>query len=204
MLRPLLSLLLSLSTSPAPPPPETVDPPRVEHQVEAVYPLDALASRREGVVTLLVTVDAKGAVEDASVAESAGEAFDHAALDAIRQWRFSPAKRNGTPIVSRVQVPFRFVFPDAPSPGAPHAHEVEPSPPPMQASPAGAATALTPTPSAAASTEASGTLETIVRGRKAAPPRSASDFVLEREVLAAAPHRTAGDLLGSAPGVYIA
>ncbi|MFN0062290.1 MAG: TonB-dependent receptor, partial [Myxococcaceae bacterium] len=42
------------------------------------------------------------------------------------------------------------------------------------------------------------------RGRKAAPPRSASDFVLEREVLAAAPHRTAGDLLGSAPGVYIA
>ncbi|HZH04604.1 MAG TPA: TonB-dependent receptor, partial [Myxococcaceae bacterium] len=31
----------------------------------------------------------------------------------------------------------------------------------------------------------------------------ASDFILEREVLAAAPHRTASDLLGSAPGVYV-
>jgi outer membrane cobalamin receptor len=36
-----------------------------------------------------------------------------------------------------------------------------------------------------------------------APPRSASEVVLEQSVLTAAPHRTAGDLLGVAPGVHL-
>ena len=41
------------------------------------------------------------------------------------------------------------------------------------------------------------------RGRRPPPPRAASDFVLDRDVLTAAPRQSAGDLLSRAPGVYV-
>src|SRR4051812_48987085 len=41
-----------------------------------------------------------------------------------------------------------------------------------------------------------------VRGRRALPQRSTSDFVLDRKQLSVAPHQDAGQLLRTAPGVY--
>ncbi len=46
-------------------------------------------------------------------------------------------------------------------------------------------------------------VDVVVRGRRVAPPRAASDFVLDRQLLTAAPHQSAGDLLKAAPGVYV-
>lgn len=182
-----------------------ITPPAVKHSVQAAYPLEAAAARREGTTTLLVTIDTDGTVSNVEVLESAGEAFDHAALDAARQWTFHPAQQNGKPIASRVQIPFHFVF-------AP-----EPSPPPdagsgsgqlsgddggttdglaIVAKDAGAEAGETAQPAADAR------YVTVVRGRRQVA-RGPSDFVIEREVLAAAPHRSAGELLGTAPGVYV-
>lgn len=172
----------------------SIEPPQVVRSVEAIYPLEALASRAEGTSVLTLTISPQGDVSDAQVTESAGELFDHAALDAARQWKFSPAKRLGTPIATRLRVPFKFVFPEPPARDSAAADDsVEPpSAPPAFTPPA------PPEPPPARQPA----LTTTVRGNRP-PPRAASDFTLEHDVLAAAPHRTASDLLGSAPGVYV-
>ena len=46
-------------------------------------------------------------------------------------------------------------------------------------------------------------LEVTARGHRPPPRRVASDFVLDHRALTAAPHQNAGDLLSSAPGVYV-
>jgi len=47
-------------------------------------------------------------------------------------------------------------------------------------------------------------IELDVHGHHVPPPRSSSDVLLEADVLLAAPHRSAADLLTRAPGVYVA
>jgi len=200
------ALLMAVGASAQPQ--EPVTPPQTLKSVEAVYPLSELAARKEGTSVLTVTIGADGKVQEVEVAESGGEAFDHAALEAARQWEFVPAQRAGVPIASRVQIPFRFIFPEEPAPRAPVPETPASSPPPalLPAPPAEADAAAEPAPDAKALETAEPyrpDYSTTVRGRRAPPPRASSDFVLEREVLAAAPHRNAGDLLGTAPGIYV-
>ncbi|MES1208321.1 MAG: TonB-dependent receptor, partial [Pseudomonadota bacterium] len=65
------------------------------------------------------------------------------------------------------------------------------------------------TPAPAATTDApdhAGDQEIVdvtVRGHRTPPPRATSDFVIDRAVLTAAPHQSAGDLLAAAPGVFV-
>jgi hypothetical protein len=84
-----------------------------------------------------------------------------------------------------------------PAPEAPPPPPAEtPPPPPPQLPPT--ATAEAPPPP-----RDDTVVEVTVRGKRPRPPRATSDFVLDRTVLAAAPHRSAGDLLASAPGVFV-
>src|SRR5262245_11563255 len=107
----LFLLLLSSSRSwghaPASAPPDVV-PPAVQSHVEAVHPPSALADRRHADVVLTVTVDAHRHVSAVDVAASGGEELDQAAIVAVRQWTFVPAKRNGQPVPSRIRIPFHF------------------------------------------------------------------------------------------------
>lgn len=77
---------------------------------EAVYPPEALAEGRGGTVLLELDVDETGAVMDARVAESSGDpAFDDAALAAVRDFRFEPARDGlGRPTAARIG--YRYVF----------------------------------------------------------------------------------------------
>src|SRR5882724_4326348 len=113
-----------------PGPASVVTPPEAEQRVDAIYPPAALAARREGTVVLFVTVEVDGSVGPATVAESAGEGFDKAALVAVKQWKFSPARRGDEPISSRIRVPFAFVLrTPATEPDKPAAAATEPIPP---------------------------------------------------------------------------
>jgi protein TonB len=57
------------------------------------YRAQARAQKLEGTVLLIVAVDADGRVTSASLEQSCGHAvLDHAALDAVRSWRFDPAQ----------------------------------------------------------------------------------------------------------------
>ncbi len=73
------------------------------------YPKAARKLGYEGIVTLLVFVDAAGQAQDVAVQASSGYAMlDEAAVKAIRQWRFEPARRFGMAVEGSVLVPIVF------------------------------------------------------------------------------------------------
>lgn len=75
------------------------------------YPAESRRRRETGTVVLLVVIDEKGRVSAISVAESSGaERLDKAALNAVRNWRWSPMIVEGQPIQVRglVRIPFKL------------------------------------------------------------------------------------------------
>lgn len=81
-------------------------PVKTRH-VNPVYPPIAESARVQGVVILEVLISAEGQVQDARILRSI-PLLDQAALDAVRQWEFTPTLLNGqpTPIVMTATVQF--------------------------------------------------------------------------------------------------
>lgn len=76
---------------------------------EPQYPSAARRRGIEGRVLLEVRVDSQGRPASVQVADSSGEeSLDHAAVEAVRNWRFVPAKSGGAPVEGRIRVPIRF------------------------------------------------------------------------------------------------
>jgi len=77
--------------------------------VAPAYPALARAARVEGLVIIEATIGRDGRVRDARVIRSI-PLLDAAALDAVRQWAFTPTLLNGSPvaIVMTVTVDFRL------------------------------------------------------------------------------------------------
>jgi protein TonB len=71
--------------------------PQKVHNVNAVYPPEAQDARVQGVVIIEAKIGADGSVAEAWVLRSI-PMLDHAALDAVRQWRYSPTLLNGVPV----------------------------------------------------------------------------------------------------------
>ncbi len=92
-------------------------PPRVQSAVEAAYPARALAERRESHVHLELQVDATGHVADVRVLESGGDDFDAAAMEAVKQYLFTPATEDGVPVRSFVTYTYSFHPPEQLSSG---------------------------------------------------------------------------------------
>ena len=77
------------------------------------YPDRALNDRVSGSVTVQYVVDKKGFTTDIKVVESTPPGvFDRAAMEAIRQWRYRPAKYNGAPVAVPVRTRIRFELPN--------------------------------------------------------------------------------------------
>lgn len=69
------------------------------YQVKPRYPESARRRGIEGTVLLKMRITAQGRVEDVQVARSAGHPdLDESAIEAVRRWRFEPARRNGAPV----------------------------------------------------------------------------------------------------------
>ena len=85
-----------------------IEPPVALHRVQPVYPRAAIGARREGVAIVVATIDASGAVLDATVVKDPGFGLGDAARDAVRQWLFRPALRGGRPIPVRYQLTVTF------------------------------------------------------------------------------------------------
>lgn len=82
--------------------------PKRVHHVMPQYPELARQARVEGRVLLEVTVSATGVVEDVRVLRGRGLELDEAAVQAVRQWRYTPTLVNGeaVPILLTVTVSF--------------------------------------------------------------------------------------------------
>lgn len=82
--------------------------PRPYRRLVPRYPETAAVGEIEGVVDVLVDVDAEGDVNKAEVARWAGFGLDEAALETVRQLHFFPAMRDGIPVPMRVLLRYNF------------------------------------------------------------------------------------------------
>ncbi|NTV96409.1 MAG: energy transducer TonB [Thiobacillus sp.] len=83
--------------------------PMATARIEPVYPPDAQQNGIEGTVKLKLKIDEFGSVREVEVA--AGDppgVFDASALAAFRQVRFTPARRNGSPVRALVYIRVRY------------------------------------------------------------------------------------------------
>jgi protein TonB len=101
-----------------PPDPVPTEPKRIGGAIKAptkmkhvppVYPAVAQAARVEGTVIIQATISPAGKVADALVLRS-NPLLDAAALDAVRQWEFTPTLLNGSAVavIMTVTVDFRL------------------------------------------------------------------------------------------------
>ncbi|CAN1513979.1 TonB Periplasmic protein TonB, links inner and outer membranes [Burkholderiaceae bacterium] len=88
--------------------PAHVDPNYL-HRPNPVYPALSKRLREEGTVLLRVNLDAQGIVLDISIEKSSSfQRLDQAAHEAVKQWRFIPAKRGQEAMPSTALVPIEF------------------------------------------------------------------------------------------------
>jgi protein TonB len=111
---------LGVSESVAPPPPPPVPPPprlvrvggtireprKIVH-VAPIYPEIARQARAQGVVVIEAILDATGKVDSLKVLNSQ-PLLDNAAVQAVRQWRYTPTELNGVPVPVLMTITVRF------------------------------------------------------------------------------------------------
>ena len=84
-----------------------IKPPTKIKDVQPVYPAVAKTARVAGVVIVEATIGANGKVIAAKVLRSV-PMLDQAALDAVRQWEFTPTLLNGKPVPVVMTVTINF------------------------------------------------------------------------------------------------
>jgi TonB family protein len=83
-------------------------PPQLTREIRANYTDEARRRGLEGDVVLEIVVRRDGTVGSMRVLQSLGSGLEQKAKDAVRQWRFSPATRYGTPVDVLVEVSVGF------------------------------------------------------------------------------------------------
>jgi protein TonB len=83
--------------------------PRRIRDVRPVYPAIAQTARVQGVVVIDATIGPDGRVKDVSIRRSI-PLLDQAALDAVRQWQFTPTLLNGVPVPVIMTVTVNFTL----------------------------------------------------------------------------------------------
>ena len=85
-----------------------VSPPGLLREVRADYSDEARRANLEGEVLLEIVITSKGTVGDVRVLRGLGLGLNEKAVEAVRQWRFSPARMKGTPVDVIVEVTVEF------------------------------------------------------------------------------------------------
>ena len=82
--------------------------PTLIKNVQPEYTPEALKAGIEGTVMIGVEIGVDGRAYRARVFKGLGYGLDAKALEALEQWRFSPAKRNGVPVACPATIEINF------------------------------------------------------------------------------------------------
>src|SRR5690242_3416905 len=93
--------------------PRLTKPPKLVKFVEADYPESEKTAGKTASAVLQIGIAADGTVSDVVVVESAGPAFDAAAVAAAKQFLFEPAEINDKPAPIRINYRYQFVLKQA-------------------------------------------------------------------------------------------
>lgn len=91
--------------SPAP----ELSQPMATREVDPAYPTQLMRQNVGGTVILYAVIHADGSVGNVRVLRSADERLDRFASEAVSQWKFEPATKNGVPVdvEATFKIPFR-------------------------------------------------------------------------------------------------
>ncbi len=85
-----------------------IEPPTLVREVKPDYTEEARRRGVEGDVVMEIVVRHDGSVGDVRIVQGLGAGLDARAAEAVRQWRFTPARRLGAPVDVIVEVAMEF------------------------------------------------------------------------------------------------
>jgi len=86
-----------------------ISQPTATRKVDPGYPIQLMRENVSGTVILYAVIHADGSVGDVRVLRGVDDRLDHFASQAVSQWQFQPATKNGTPVdvEATFHIPFR-------------------------------------------------------------------------------------------------
>lgn len=87
---------------------EGVRPPLLLERTEPEYTDEARIANHEGGVLLRADIDADGRAQNVQIVRPLGLGLDEKAAEAVRQWRFRPARQGGRAVPYRVRLEIAF------------------------------------------------------------------------------------------------
>jgi periplasmic protein TonB len=85
-----------------------VSAPRPVFSPDPEYSEEARKSKYQGTVVLWVVVGPDGRTHDIRVQRSLGMGLDEKAMEAVRVWKFEPARKDGQPVAVQINVEVNF------------------------------------------------------------------------------------------------
>jgi TonB family protein len=86
-------------------------PPALIHRTSPEYTDQAKAAKWQGTVVLSLTVDETGKPTDIAVKKSLGLGLDAKAVEAVSQWQFRPATKDGKAVAAKATIEINFRLP---------------------------------------------------------------------------------------------
>lgn len=82
--------------------------PRVLSRAAPLYTEEARTAKREGTVVLFAEISSAGDVGNVVVLHGLGKGLDESAVRTIKQWKFSPALKDGRPVAVMITIEMNF------------------------------------------------------------------------------------------------
>ena len=89
-----------------------VSAPKALYAPDPEYSEEARKAKYQGTVVLWLVVDASGRPQQIRVQRALGMGLDEKAIEAVKQWKFDPARKDGqaVPVMINVEVNFRLYY----------------------------------------------------------------------------------------------
>lgn len=85
-----------------------VSPPRIKFKTDPEFSEEARKAKHQGTVVLAVIVGADGKIHDPRVVQSLGLGLDEKAIEAVKEWLFDPAVKDGRKVAVMVDIEVNF------------------------------------------------------------------------------------------------
>ena len=87
---------------------DCVTAPHATYSPDPTYPEKERRARHQGAVALTLVVGPDGLPRDIKISRTLSPEFDKAAIDAVKNWKFTPATRNSKPVAVEIDVQVAF------------------------------------------------------------------------------------------------
>jgi TonB family protein len=85
-----------------------VSAPRLVYAPDPEYSAEALDAKYEGFCVLSVVVGSDGLPRDIKIVQELGHGLDEKAVEAVKEWKFEPAMKDGKPVAVQTYVQVQF------------------------------------------------------------------------------------------------